>query len=161
MAENNNNILSQLQDLLKNFKLNDLIRQAEEAKDVEVKAEEKQGGGLTDVLKSVTKGGGILGILKMLKMFKSLQGGKILGKLGKVAGLASIEDAADKFQNMPEDTEAQENMLDDLDMMVAVALEDGVITPEEEAMLSKKAEELGLNVPEFLAELHEKCAVEA
>ena len=68
MAENNNNILSQLQDLLKNFKLNDLIRQAEEAKDVEVKAEEKQGGGLTDVLKSVTKGGGILGILKMLKL---------------------------------------------------------------------------------------------
>ena len=56
---------------------------------------------------------------------------------------------------------AQENMLDELDMMGAVALEDGVITPEEEAMLSKKAEELGLNVPEFLAELHEKCAVEA
>ena len=86
MAENN--ILSQLQDLLKNFKLNDLIKQAEVAKDEEVKAEEKQGGGLTDVLKSVTKGGGILGILKVLKMLKSFQGGKIFGNLGKISGLS-------------------------------------------------------------------------
>ena len=73
MAENNNNILSQLQDLMKNFKLNDLIRQAEEAKDVEVKAEEKQGGGLTDVLKSVTKGGGIPGTYGKYAVSKSLQ----------------------------------------------------------------------------------------
>ena len=158
MAENN--ILSQLQDLLKNFKLNDLIKQAEVAKDEEVKAEEKQGGGLTDVLKSVTKGGGILGILKVLKMLKSFQGGKIFGNLGKISGLSSLAGAADNFQNSPEDTEEKEDMLDELDMMVAVAIEDGVITAEEEAMLSKKAEELGLNVPEFIAEVREKCAAE-
>lgn len=159
MAESN--ILSQLQDLLKNFKLNDLIKQAEAAKDEDVKAEGQQGGGLTDIVKSVTKGGGLLGILKVLKMLKSFQGGKIFGNLGKIAGLSSLEGAAEQMQNSPEDTEVQEILLDELDMMVAVAIEDGVITPEEEAMLSKKAEELGLNVPEFIAEVQAKCAVEA
>lgn len=153
MAENN--ILSQLQDLLKNFKLNDLIKQAEAAKD-----EEKKGGGITDVVKAVTKGGGVFGVLKLLKMLKSFQGGKIFGNLGKLAGLASLKKTADELQNSPENTEEQENKLDELDMMVAMVIEDGVVTPEEEAMLSAKAEELGINAQEFLAEVREKCAVE-
>ena len=161
MAENM--ILSQLQDLLKNVKLNDLIKQAESALGDQGKepkkeaAEEKNGSILGNVVKGLAVGGGAVGLVKVLKMLKSLQGGKIFGNLGKVAGLASLEGAAEKLQNVPENTEELENQLDELDTMVAVAIEDGVITPEEEEMLSKKAEELGINVEEFLAEVRQKC----
>ena len=169
MADNNI-LLSQLQDLIKNGKLNDLIKQAEVAmgknEDPQVVEEktqkaEKSGGGLGGLVKGLAVGGGIFGVLKILKMLKSFQLGKILGNLGKIAGVSSLMSKAKKLQDSPENTEAQENLLNELDMMVAVAIEDGVITPEEEAMLSKKAEELGLNVPEFIAEVREKCTVEA
>lgn len=169
MADNNI-LLSQLQDLIKNGKLNDLIKQAEVAmgknEDTQVveektQKEEKSGGGLGGLVKGLAVGGGIFGVLKILKMLKSFQLGKIIGNLGKIAGVSSLMSTAKKLQDSPENTEAQENLLNELDMMVAVAIEDGVITPEEEAMLSKKAEELGLNVPEFIAEVREKCTVEA
>lgn len=180
MAENN--ILSQVQDLLKNTKVNDLIKQMQDAfgggkseKSAPAGTEkpapagtekpagenapaEKKGGGVMDIIKSVTKGDGLKNLSKLLNMLKSFQGGKIFGNLGKMAGVSSLAGLADQLQNSPEDTEAQENLLDELDLMVAVAIEDGVITDEEEAMLSAKAEELGLNVPEFIAEVRAKCA---
>lgn len=196
MAENN--ILSQLQDLLKNTKVNDLIKQVQDAfggdkkektepvekkepvektepvekkepvekpepaekKEPAEKSEpaEKKEGGIMDIVKSVTKGDGMKNLSKLLNMLKSLQGGKIFGNLGKMAGMSSLAGMADQLQNSPEDTEEKENLLDELDLMVAVAIEDGVITEEEEAMLSAKAEELGLNVPEFIAEVRAKCA---
>ena len=180
-----------MQDLLKNTKVNDLIKQMQDAfggknekvepanndkpVEKEMPAEkstpvetdkpadksepaEKKGGGIMDIVKSVTKGDGLKNLTKLLNMLKSFQGGKIFGKLGKTAGMSSLAGLADQLQNSPEDTEAQENLLDELDLMVAVAIQDGVITDEEEAMLSAKAEELGLNVPEFIAEVREKCA---
>lgn len=134
MAENNT--LSQLQNLLKNAKLNDIIKQAESVLG-------------KDDNKSLTK---------VLKMLKSMQGGKLLGKLGKVAGLSSLMSKAETLQNSTENTEEQEVKLDELDTMVAVALEDGVITEEEEKLLSAKAAELNLNVEEFIAEIKAKCA---
>lgn len=162
------NILSQLQDLLKNTNLNDLIKQAEVAMGKEnqannnAQAEDKKGGGvLGGLVKGLAVGGGVAGIVKVLKMLKSFQGGKILGNLGKLAGVSSLMGAATKLQESPENTEVQENKLNELDLMVAMVIEDGVISPEEEEMLSKKAEELGLNVPEFLAEVREKCALQA
>lgn len=151
-----NNILSKLQDLLKNTPLNDLIKQAEGAM-----ADEKNGAAVTDEAKPAAQGGGLKNLLKVLNMLKSFQGGKIFGNLGKISGLSSLKAAAQKFQDSPEDTESQETKLDELDTMVAMVLEDGVITPEEEEMLSKKAEELGVNVQEFLAEVREKCAEKA
>lgn len=165
----NIDIMSQLQDLLKNANLNDLIKQAEGAvggKENDNKAtstaeEKKSGSGLGGIVKGMAVGGGLVGLVKVLKMLKSFQGGKIFGNLGKMAGVSSLMDAAEKFQNMPENTDEEEKKLDELDMMVAVAIEDGVITPEEEELLSKKAGELGLNVPEFIAEVREKCAAQA
>ena len=85
-------------------------------------------------------------------------GGKLIGKLGKLAGLSTLMGAADKFQNSPEDTTKQENLLNELDQTVAAIIKDGVITPEEEAELVKKAEELGINVEDFLKEVREKLA---
>lgn len=163
----NINILSQLQDLMKNANLNDLLKQAEVAMGKEnqannnAQAEDKKGGGLGGLVKGLAVGGGVVGIVKVLKMLKSFQGGKILGNLGKLAGVSSLMGAATKLQESPENTEVQENKLNELDLMVAMVIEDGVISPEEEEMLSKKAEELGLNVPEFLAEVREKCALQA
>ena len=164
----NVNILSQLQDLLKNANLNDLIKQAEVAMGKEnqanskVQVEEKKGGGvLGGLVKGLAVGGGVVGIVKVLKMLKSFQSGKILGNLGKLAGVSSLMGAATKLQASPENTEVQEHKLNELDLMVAMVIEDGMITPEEEAMLSKKAEELGLDVPEFLAEVREKCALQS
>ncbi len=150
----NINILSQLQDLLKNANLNDLLKQAEVAMGKENQAN-------NNAQAEDKKGGGVVGIVKVLKMLKSFQGGKILGNLGKLAGVSSLMGAATKLQESPENTEVQENKLNELDLMVAMVIEDGVISPEEEEMLSKKAEELGLNVPEFLAEVREKCALQA
>lgn len=134
MAENNT--LSQLQNLLKNAKLNDIIKQAE----------------------GVLGKDGNKSLTKVLNMLKSMQGGKLLGKLGKVAGMSSLMSKAELLQNSAENTEEQETKLDELDTMVAVALEDGVISEEEEKMLSAKAAELNLNVEEFIAEVKSKCA---
>lgn len=88
-------------------------------------------------------------------------GGKIAGKLGQLAGLSTLKRAANKFQESPEDTTQQENQLNELDQVVAAIIEDGVITPEEEAELAKKAGELGINVEDFLAEVREKLAAKA
>ncbi len=137
MAEN---IISQLQNLLKNTKLNDLIKQINVATDGDGK-----------------KDGNLLSLNKVLNMIKSLQGGKLLGKLGKMAGLPSLAGAASKFQSSPENTDEQENKLDELDCMVAVAIEDGVISDEEAKMLSQKAADLGLDVEQFMSEVRAKC----
>lgn len=137
MAEN---ILSQLQNLLKGSSINDIISQAE------------------SVLGKGEKDGNLKSLSKVLNMFKTMQGGKLLGKLGKMAGISSLMSAADNFQSSPEDTTEQENALDELDTMVAVAIEDGVISEEEEKMLSDKASSLGIDVATFLAEVREKCA---
>lgn len=137
MAEN---ILSQLQNLLKGSSINDIVKQAE------------------SVLGKDGKEGSLKSLSKVLNMFKTMQGGKILGNLGKMAGLSSLMSAAAGFQNSPENTEAQENALDELDTMVALAIEDGVISEEEENMLSEKARNLGIDVETFLAEVREKCA---
>ncbi len=136
MAEN---ILSQLQNILKGSSINDIVKQAESA------------------LGSDAKNGGLKNLTKVLNMLKSMQGGKLLGKLGKMAGVSSLMSAAEQMQNSSEDTEAQENMLDELDAMVAVAIEDGVITEEEEKMLSERAQALGIDVEKFMSEVRAKC----
>lgn len=135
-----NNILSQLQNLLKGSSLKDIVKQAE------------------SVIGADNKDGNMKSLNKVLNMLKSMQGGKLLGKLGKVAGLSSLMNKAESLQNSPDDTEQKENLLDELDTMVAVALEDGVISEEEEKMLSQKAAELDLNVEEFISEVRSKCA---
>ena len=87
-------------------------------------------------------------------------GGKVLEKLGTVAGLPSLKNAGEKLRTSPEDTTEKEDQLDELDKIVAVILEDGVITPEEEAMLRQKAESIGIDVDTFLAEVRERCNTE-
>ncbi|MBO7446197.1 MAG: hypothetical protein J6T86_07295 [Bacteroidales bacterium] len=84
-------------------------------------------------------------------------GGKVLEKLGSVAGIPSLKNAGEKLRATPEDTTVKEDQLDELDKFVAVILEDGVITPEEETLLTQKAESLGLDVQAFLAEVRERC----
>ena len=84
-------------------------------------------------------------------------GGKVLEKLGTVAGIPSLKNAGEKLRATPEDTVEKEDQLDVLDKIVAVILEDGVITPEEETLLTEKAKALGLDVEAFLAEVREKC----
>ena len=83
-------------------------------------------------------------------------GGKVLEKLGSVAGIPTLKNAGEKLRATPEDTTVKEDQLDELDKFVAVILEDGVITPEEEILLSQKAKELGLNAETFIAEVREK-----
>ena len=56
----------------------------------------------------------------------------------------------------PENTDAEEEKLDGLDCMVARIIEDGVITPEEEQELIQKANELGIDAEQFMAEVREK-----
>jgi len=93
-------------------------------------------------------------LLRRAKAF----GGMVLERLGTFAGLPTLQDAGKKFRESAEDTTEKEKQLDELDKMVAVILEDGVITPEEEAMLAKRAEEIGLDVEAFLAEVRQRCA---
>jgi DNA-binding ferritin-like protein len=83
-------------------------------------------------------------------------GGKALEKLGNVAGIPILKNAGEKLRATPEDTTVKEDQLDELDKFVAVILEDGVITPEEEILLSQKAKELGLDAETFIAEVREK-----
>ena len=83
-------------------------------------------------------------------------GGKVLEKLGNVAGIPTLKNAGEKLRATPEDTTVKEDQLDELDKFVAVILEDGVITPEEEILLSQKAKELGLDAETFIAEVREK-----
>ena len=79
--------------------------------------------------------------------------GKALEKLGTLANLPVLIKAGKKLQESPEDTTEKENLLNTLDTKVAAILEDGVITPEEEAVLVEEAKALGIDVDEFLAEV--------
>lgn len=83
-------------------------------------------------------------------------GGKVLEKLGNVSGIPILKNAGEKLRATTEDTTVKEDQLDELDKFVAVILEDGVITPEEETLLVQKAESLGLDAQAFLAEVREK-----
>lgn len=83
---------------------------------------------------------------------------KVKGLLGKIAGIPCLSKAAAKFQDSPENTDAEEEKLDGLDCMVARIIEDGVITPEEEQELIQKANELGIDADQFLAEVREKMS---
>ncbi len=85
-------------------------------------------------------------------------GGKVLEKLGSVAGLPTLKNAGEKLRTTPEDTTVKENQLDELDKIVAVIIEDGVVTLEEEYLLTQKAEELGIDAKNLIAEVHEKCS---
>ena len=81
---------------------------------------------------------------------------KVKGLLGKIAGIPALSKAAARFQASPENTDAEEEKLDGLDCMVARIIEDGVITPEEEQELIQKANELGIDAEQFMAEVREK-----
>jgi len=79
--------------------------------------------------------------------------GKALEKLGSLANLPVLINAGKKLQESPEDTTEKENLLNALDTKVAAILEDGVISPEEEALLVEEARAIGIDVDEFLAEV--------
>jgi len=80
-------------------------------------------------------------------------GGRLLEKLGTLAKLPVLINAGKKLQESAEDTTEKENLLNDLDTKVAAIIEDGVITPEEEATLVQEAKAIGIDVDEFLAEV--------
>ena len=82
--------------------------------------------------------------------------GKALEKLGTLAKLPVLINAGKKLQESAEDTTEKENLLNALDTKVAAILEDGVITPEEEAVLVEEAKAIGIDVEQFLAEVRER-----
>ena len=82
--------------------------------------------------------------------------GKALEKLGTLANLPVLIKAGKKLQESAEDTTEKEKLLNALDTKVAAILEDGVITPEEEAVLVEEAKAIGIDVEEFLAEVRER-----
>jgi len=82
--------------------------------------------------------------------------GKALEKLGTLANLPVLIKMGKKLQESPEDTTEKENLLNTLDTKVAAILEDGVITPEEEAVLVEEAKAIGVDTEEFLAEVRER-----
>ena len=73
--------------------------------------------------------------------------GKALEKLGTLANLPVLINAGKKLQ------ETADAPKDKVDTKVAAILEDGVITPEEEATLVQEAKDLGIDVDEFLTEV--------
>ncbi len=79
--------------------------------------------------------------------------GRALEKLGTLANIPALIKAGKKLQESAEDTTEKENLLNDLDQKVAAILEDGVITPEEEAALVEEAKTIGVDVDEFLEEV--------
>lgn len=82
--------------------------------------------------------------------------GKALEKLGTLAKLPVLINAGKKLQESAEDTTDKENLLNALDTKVAAILEDGVITPEEEAILVEEAKAINIDVDEFMAEVRER-----
>ena len=82
--------------------------------------------------------------------------GKALEKLGTLAKLPVLIKAGKKLQESAEAPKDKVDLLHDLDTKVAAILEDGVITPEEEATLVQEAQTLGIDVDEFLAEVRER-----
>ena len=61
--------------------------------------------------------------------------------------------AGKKLQETADAPKDKVELLHDLDTKVAAILEDGVITPEEEATLVQEAKDLGIDVDEFLTEV--------
>ena len=82
--------------------------------------------------------------------------GKALEKLGTLAKLPVLIKAGKKLQESADAPKDKVDLLHDLDTKVAAILEDGVITPEEEATLVEEAKTLGIDVEEFLAEVRER-----
>lgn len=82
--------------------------------------------------------------------------GKALEKLGTLANLPVLIKAGKKLQESADAPKDKVDLLHDLDTKVAAILEDGVITPEEEATLVEEAKAIGIDVDEFLAEVRER-----
>ena len=82
--------------------------------------------------------------------------GKALEKLGTLAKLPVLIKAGKKLQESADAPKDKVDLLHDLDTKVAAILEDGVITPEEEATLVEEAKTLGIDVEEFLVEVRER-----
>ena len=82
--------------------------------------------------------------------------GEMLEKLGTLAKLPVLIKAGKKLQESANAPKDKVELLHDLDTKVAAILEDGVITPEEEATLVEEAKTLGIDVEEFLAEVRER-----
>jgi hypothetical protein len=82
--------------------------------------------------------------------------GKALEKLGTLANLPVLINAGKKLQETADAPKDKVELLHDLDTKVAAILEDGVITPEEEATLVQEAKSIGIDAEEFLAEVRER-----
>ena len=82
--------------------------------------------------------------------------GKALEKLGTLANLPVLINAGKKLQESANAPKDKVELLHDLDTKVAAILEDGVITPEEEAFLVQEAKAIGIDAEEFLAEVRER-----
>ncbi len=82
--------------------------------------------------------------------------GEMLEKLGTLAKLPVLIKAGKKLQESANAPKDKVELLHDLDTKVAAILEDGVITPEEEAFLVQEAKAIGIDAEEFLAEVRER-----
>lgn len=82
--------------------------------------------------------------------------GEMLEKLGTLAKLPVLINAGKKLQESANAPKDKVELLHDLDAKVAAIIEDGVITPEEEATLVQEAKAIGIDAEEFLAEVRER-----
>lgn len=133
VTETAKNVSEKARDIVEDVKDSKFAEKVGDAKDVVVEKAKEFGGEVSDFYNR-----------------------KVKGLLGKIAGIPALSKAAAKFQASPENTDAEEEKLDGLDCMVARIIEDGVITPEEEQELVQKANELGIDADQFMAEVREK-----
>lgn len=133
VTETAKNVGEKARDIVEDVKDSKFAEKVGDAKDVVVEKAKEFGGEVSDFYNR-----------------------KVKGLLGKIAGIPALSKAAAKFQASPENTDAEEEKLDGLDCMVARIIEDGVITPEEEQELIQKANELGIDAEQFMAEVREK-----
>ena len=133
VTETAKNVGEKARDIVEDVKDSKFAEKVGDAKDVVVEKAKEFGGEVSDFYNR-----------------------KVKGLLGKIAGIPALSKAAAKFQASPENTDAEEEKLDGLDCMVARIIEDGVITSEEEQELVQKANELGIDADQFMAEVREK-----
>ena len=133
VSETAKNVGDKARDVIEDVKDSKFAEKVGDAKDVVVEKAKEFGGEVSDFYNR-----------------------KVKGLLGKIAGIPALSKAAARFQASPENTDAEEEKLDGLDCMVARIIEDGVITPEEEQELIQKANELGIDAEQFMAEVREK-----
>lgn len=133
VSETAKNVGEKARDVIEDVKDSKFAEKVGDAKDVVVEKAKEFGGEVSDFYNR-----------------------KVKGLLGKIAGIPALSKAAARFQASPENTDAEEEKLDGLDCMVARIIEDGVITPEEEQELIQKANELGIDAEQFMAEVREK-----